>query len=170
MLTLREHGTQYGIINAESRLTDLGENAVQFQHTQLPNGLTIIGETNLLTGTIVATDATSATLRIGEGELVCAERSSPLRAGGLGTLSVRPEAIRLARAAGPSRPCGGLPATVREVIYLGSSIRVGSAIASGQVVWADLRDEEADGLAPGTPVSLSWTPGAAMIWEGGSDG
>jgi spermidine/putrescine ABC transporter ATP-binding subunit len=128
-----------------------------------------IGETNLLTGTVVSTNATSATLRIGERALVTAERSSPLGAGAAATLSVRPEAVRVARCGGPEGS-GSLRATVRETIYLGSSIRVGSEIAGEQIVWADLRDEEAADIAPGADVSLSWAPGAAMVWEGGGDG
>jgi spermidine/putrescine ABC transporter ATP-binding subunit len=151
----------------EGRIVQLGTPREIYTRPASVFASSFIGETNLLSGTVVSIGERSATLRIGEGALVTAERSSPLPVGAAATLSVRPEAIRVSRCAG-GKP--GLPATVREMIYLGSSIRVGSAIAGGQIVWADLRDEEANGLAPGAEVSLSWAPGAAMMWEGGGDG
>ena len=153
----------------EGRVVQLGMPREIYRRPVSVFASSFIGETNLLTGTVVSTDATSATLRLAEGDLISAEWSSPVRVGARGTLSVRPEAIQLARRCTPGDRTGGLPATVREVIYLGSSIRVGSAITTGQIVWADLRDEEAGGLAPGAPVSLSWAPGAAMVWEGERD-
>jgi hypothetical protein len=54
---------------------------------------------------------------------------------------------------------------VREVVYLGANVRVGMEIAGGHIVWADLRDAEAAGLATGSEVALSWAPESAIIWE-----
>ena len=49
-------------------------------------------------------------------------------------------------------------------MYLGSKIRIGAVISDGALVWADLRDEEAEGLTVGMPVDLSWPPSAASVW------
>ncbi|MEZ4595457.1 MAG: hypothetical protein R3C32_00755 [Chloroflexota bacterium] len=34
------------------------------------------------------------------------------------------------------------------------------------VAWADLRDDETDGLAVGDWVAFDWAPAAASIWAG----
>jgi spermidine/putrescine ABC transporter ATP-binding subunit len=150
----------------EGRIVQLGTPRDIYKRPASVFASRFIGETNLLTGTVAASEGRCATLRLDSGELIRAESVSPLMVAAPATLSVRPEAIRLVRDAGSDRRAAGLPATVREMIYLGSSIRVGSAIAGGDIVWADLRDEEADGLMPGAEVSLSWAPGAANVWEG----
>jgi ABC-type Fe3+/spermidine/putrescine transport system ATPase subunit len=149
----------------EGRIVQLGTPREIYKRPATVFASRFIGETNLLTGSIVSIEGTSATLRVGAGELVRAETSSPLQVGAAGTVSIRPEAIRLARSCASGALPDGLSATVREIIYLGSSSRVGSAIAGGQIIWADLRDDEADGLAPGAEVSLSWAGGAAIVWE-----
>lgn len=149
----------------EGRIVQLGTPREIYNRPATVFASSFIGETNLVPGTIVSVEGTCATLRVGDGGLVRAETRLPLQPGAVGTLSVRPEAVRLAPKAASDLSAGGLSATVREIIYLGSSSRVGAAIASGQIVWADLRGSEADGLAPGAEVSLSWPPGAAIIWE-----
>lgn len=122
-----------------------------------------IGETNLIAGAVVSVEGSAAVFAIGD-EKVEATLAAPLPAGARGILSVRPEAMRVRRPgeAGTS----GLTATVSEIIYLGSSIRIGAAIGNGQTVWTDLRDEEAAGLTPGVNIKLAWAPGAAIVWEG----
>ena len=57
------------------------------------------------------------------------------------------------------------PATVAEVVYLGANVRVGATIEGGELVWAELRDAEAEGLSVGSEVALAWAPAAAIIWE-----
>jgi spermidine/putrescine ABC transporter ATP-binding subunit len=150
----------------EGRIIQLGTPREIYNRPASVFASSFIGETNLVAGKVAAADGASATLQIGSGELVRAATSSPMQAGVSAVLSVRPEAIRLRRRmSGGGASQDSLLGTVREIIYLGSSNRVGSAIAGGQIVWADLRGEEADGLAIGAEVTLSWAPGAAMIWK-----
>ncbi len=106
-------------------------------------------------------DRQTATVQIG-GQRMSAASPDSLSAGQSATLSVRPEAIRVRRSDAEAPP--GIEAKVAEVIYLGSSIRVGSAIEGGSIVWADLRDEEAEGLVPGMDVRLAW-PSTAIVWK-----
>jgi spermidine/putrescine transport system ATP-binding protein len=121
-----------------------------------------IGQTNLLRGTVAASRGTAVTLALGDGQSVTAEASAPLPAGSAGTLSLRPEAIRLARGDGAA---AGLRGTVSEIIYLGNAVRIGSTVGR-DIVWADLRDDEAEGIEAGTRVTLTWAPSAATIWAG----
>lgn len=121
-----------------------------------------IGQTNLLRGTLAAVEGGIARLDLAGGAVASAEAGGPLAVGAPATLSVRPEAIRVLRDAAAA----GLAATVRDIVYLGASLRLGAVTAGGDLVWADLRDEEAAGLEPGTAVTLAWAPSAALIWQG----
>ncbi len=126
-----------------------------------------IGQTNLLRGTVVSTDGTVVTMTVGDGVQIGAETSSILAAGVPVTLSVRPEAVRVHRE-GDVAVIQGVSGTITEIVYLGSSIRVGSVIVGDEMIWADLRDEEAEALEIGTKVKLTWAPSAATVW-GGAD-
>ncbi|MFO1056108.1 MAG: ABC transporter ATP-binding protein [Dongiaceae bacterium] len=119
-----------------------------------------IGQTNLLRGTVRAVDGRDATLDI-EGQAATGETGSRLAAGEAAILSVRPESIRVA----PDGAGGGLAGTVAEIVYLGNAVRIGTRVGEA-VVWAELRDAEAAGLATGMAVRLAWPAGAATIWRG----
>ncbi|MCR4283207.1 MAG: TOBE domain-containing protein [Bauldia sp.] len=105
-------------------------------------------------------------LDVGGGERVAAEAAAPLAAGTVATLSVRPEAISVQRDGAWTDASAGISGPISEIIYLGSSIRIGCLTAGDVLLWADLRDEEAAGLAVGTDVRLTWAPTAATAWAG----
>jgi len=121
-----------------------------------------IGQTNFLKGAVVASGGGVATLRIADGQVLRGETADVLPPGAAATLSVRPEAIRLVRTGSEGE---GLRGTIAEVIYLGGSVRAG-VTAGDALAWVELRDDEADGLAPGDPVVLTWKPSAATVWTG----
>ena len=128
-----------------------------------------IGETNLIEGTVATTDDLIVTLAVGEETHVTATAAALLEPGTRATISVRPEAIRVAIQGSPDGLTDGLEGEIAEIVYLGSRVRIGAATKSGLVVWAELRDEEADHLNIGTRVVLSWRPSAASVWKEGSD-
>ena len=125
-----------------------------------------IGQTNFLKGTVVASGKGVTTLDVGGGERVAGESASVLAIGGDGVLSVRPEAISIHL----GNPTGGqarwISGRIVEIVYLGSSFRVGSVTTSETLIWADLRDAEAGTLAIGAEVKLAWAPTAATVWAG----
>jgi ABC-type Fe3+/spermidine/putrescine transport system ATPase subunit len=123
-----------------------------------------IGQTNLIRGTLAGVEDGIAKLDLPGSGQASAEASGSVIVGAPATLSVRPEAVRVLPGTSPA----GLAATVRDIVYLGSTLRVGAATAGGALVWADLRDEEAAGLEPGTAVTLAWAPSAALLWQGGA--
>jgi spermidine/putrescine ABC transporter ATP-binding subunit len=125
-----------------------------------------IGQTNLLRGNVLSVDGAVARLDVGGDDRVLATAEGTLAAGAPATLSVRPEAIRIVAAAAPG--ASSVAATIREIVYLGASLRLGAVTARGDLLWADLRDEEAAGLSVGTPVTLTWPPSAALAWQGGA--
>ncbi|SDB24297.1 ABC transporter ATP-binding protein [Bauldia litoralis] len=122
-----------------------------------------IGQTNLLPGKTTAVAGTAVTVAVGADDPVEGLAAAPLAIGAAATLSVRPEAVRIATG---EAAVGGVPATLSEIVYLGNSIRIGAVIGDGTLVWADLRDEEAAGLEIGDKVRLTWAPDAATVWEG----
>lgn len=123
-----------------------------------------IGQTNFLRGTVIASGGGAATLRTDDGQTLLGESTADLSPGSAATLSLRPEAIRLLRAAEAGEG-QGLRGTIAEVIYLGGSVRAG--VAGGDaLVWVELRDDKAEGLVPGEPVVMTWKPSAATVWPG----
>jgi spermidine/putrescine transport system ATP-binding protein len=126
-----------------------------------------IGETNLLKGTVVGQDGELVTMSSGEA-LLRAWSSTSLRGRAAVTLSVRPESIRVSRTTdGETVATGGVLGRVKEIIYLGSRVRIGISTVGDAVLWADLRDDEAEGLTVGTAVMLAWSPSAASVWPDG---
>ena len=130
-----------------------------------------IGDTNLIRGTIVATDGKRAELATRSGTTVAGVASETLATGAAATLSVRPGSVRVTRAAGDPSTDGaiGMPASIVELIYLGDRIRVEADAGDGLVVIADLREEEAEGFERMMPVRLAWAPTAASVWPDGPD-
>ena len=125
-----------------------------------------IGETNLLPGIVVSAEDPLVTVALGESHFQ-AKTSTPLPPGTRVTLSIRPEAVRVSlRESSNTR---GLSAEIAEIVYLGSRIRIGAVTPNGAMVWADLRDDEAEGLKAGAPVILSWAQSAAGVWPEGSE-
>jgi spermidine/putrescine transport system ATP-binding protein len=123
-----------------------------------------IGQTNLLRGTIQSVRDGVAVLDV-VGARLAVTSVAAIAAGDRAALSIRPEAVRVSRDEG--LPEGrGVEGRISEIIYLGSSIRVGAGLADGTIVWADLRDEEADGLAVGDLVKLVWAPTAPTLLLG----
>jgi spermidine/putrescine ABC transporter ATP-binding subunit len=125
-----------------------------------------IGQTNLLAGVVVDVGPKGVVLDVGGRRLDAAP--AELAVGDKAVLSIRPEAVRLGQ--GNERPHEGrgVAATVAELIYLGSSFRAGCRLADDTMMWADLRDEEAEGLALGDSVALNWSQGAARLLKGGT--
>ncbi len=128
-----------------------------------------IGETNLISGTVETADDGSVTLAAGPSTSVTGIPADPLRRGDHATLSVRPESIRVTRTDGPmdpTAPAEGVRGQVREIVYLGSRVRVEAATPDGVVAWVDLREDEAEGIETDDWVILRWPARAATVWAG----
>ncbi len=132
-----------------------------------------IGETNLVVGSVESLADGRVVLAAGPPTRRVGRSASPLPVGGRATLSVRPESIRVTRATAPvdgAAPVGGYLGQVKEIVYLGSRVRIEAVTPDGVVAWADLREDEAEGLDRGDWVMLSWSAAAASVWAGESAG
>ena len=125
-----------------------------------------IGQTNLLPGEIVAGDDRSVRFRLIDGSMVDSVLASPLQAGAAGVLSVRPENIRVSRL--PLDPTAApiLTGVVGEVIFLGARVRVGVAVSDAVLIWAEVREDEIEGLNTGDAVAVYWPRSAALVLKG----
>lgn len=123
-----------------------------------------IGETNLLSGVVGTATKDGIPILSGTDTIIVPPRES-LRAGLPVTMSVRPEAVRISVIGESEPPLVGLAGEIDEIIYLGSSVRVGARRPDGTRVWADLRDDEAAELVPGDRVEMRWAPSALTVWE-----
>lgn len=126
-----------------------------------------IGQTNFLKGIVVSSANGVTTLDVGDGEQVMGESAPVLATGAAGILSVRPESIRIVSAEQCADRSATISARIIEIVYLGSSVRVGSVTPANVIIWADLRDAEARDMTIGMEVKLSWSLTAATIWAGG---
>jgi ABC-type Fe3+/spermidine/putrescine transport system ATPase subunit len=122
-----------------------------------------IGETNLLKGTVASVSGQDVVIDLGS-KLVGRGRAAnaPLTPGARATLSVRPEAIRVRQTDDMTKvDPDQIPGTVREIVYLGSRLRVELEVVGGLTLWAEVRDEELVDLRVGSLVSLSWPAAVA---------
>lgn len=128
-----------------------------------------IGETNLIAGTVVEVDEGVVTLTVGPATSVTGTAADVLGRGERATLSVRPESIRMTKTDAPvgvAAPAVGVRGQVREIVYLGSRVRVEVATADGVLAWVDLREDEAEGVETDDWVTMRWSVGAATVWAG----
>jgi spermidine/putrescine transport system ATP-binding protein len=82
-----------------------------------------IGETNLLTGTVIESGPHPVVLQ-SDGAVLSGWSDAALPRGTAAWLSVRPEAVRLSPIEEPPRGANQLEGRVSEVVYVGSSVRV----------------------------------------------
>lgn len=123
-----------------------------------------VGATNLFRGQVAQSSEGGATLQTEFGALTIDRAEPGLQPGQRAVLSVRPEVIRITPGAGAS---GGrqIAGTIAEIVYQGNSIRLRAAVAAGPSIWVECRDDEAEHLATGDSVMLSWAEGAATLLQ-----
>ncbi|HEY8258325.1 MAG TPA: ABC transporter ATP-binding protein [Gemmatimonadales bacterium] len=112
-----------------------------------------IGETNLLTGTVVESKNGEAALRIGV-DVLRGMSDGPLMPGAEAWLAVRPEAIAVRPPEGGGSGGNVVSATVKEAVYAGSAIRVHAALTSGQRIVAHV--PAGTSVPVGKMVRLAW--------------
>ena len=137
------------------RIEQLGQPEELYETPQTAFVASFLGVSNLLPGTVEGTDA----VRLASGAVVraaTAGKTGPVSAG------VRPEKIALGEGGGANRLTG----TVSETAYIGVATQVVVHTADGTVqVFAQNIDSGARVPAPGSPVTLSWSPESTFVVE-----
>jgi spermidine/putrescine transport system ATP-binding protein len=112
-----------------------------------------VGETNILTGTVVQEGPRPVVLKAGE-DLIRGWSDAAVPVGSMAWLSVRPEAIRISIDGSPPTGDSVLTGTIMDAVYSGSLLRVHVALAGGQLLVAHAPAGATPGI--GDPVRLSW--------------
>ena len=123
-----------------------------------------IGTTNLLAGTVEATDAGAIRVRLNSGD-VCVVGSSGVGIGRPVELSVRPEAVALRPANGADHAAAPIRATVEQVAYLGGNVQYIVRTAGGLSITALAPKTDAR-IPVGGAVDVDWSPGEALVLAG----
>jgi spermidine/putrescine transport system ATP-binding protein len=114
-----------------------------------------IGTSNVVDVRVDDTDGEHAVMRLGEHGQIFAPLPSGHRRGDVLRVTVRPERIALEHPGGDG--CTRVDGTVREVVYLGSTIELVVELAGGaRLTVRRLNLDEAAEHAPGEPVTLHW--------------
>jgi spermidine/putrescine transport system ATP-binding protein len=133
-----------------------------------------VGETNLLPVTVTDRDPAIVTVTGAAGPMpvhVATVGPDVPRTGAQVWLSVRPESLTISRAAdGPpaatARPGDGrgnqLPATVRDIVYAGSVVKVHAVLADGVTLVA-LRAPADPPVATGDAVHVTWAADRGVL-------
>lgn len=130
-----------------------------------------IGETNLLSVTVLSDDGRSTTVRTPSGDAItCAPLAGSAEAGSRLALAVRPQRV-VVIADGDTEPEGCIlfGGVLRELLFLGDSTRATVLLADGSELSA-VRHNDAGThpfgmLRPGDPVRVGWMHEAACLVE-----
>jgi spermidine/putrescine transport system ATP-binding protein len=137
------------------RLEQLGAPEELYERPRTAFVAGFLGVSNLLAGVVEAPDA----VRLADGTVVRADTS-----GRTGTVSagVRPEKITLGEGGGPNRLTG----TVAETAYIGVATQLVVDTPAGTVqVFSQNIDSGSRVPAPGSSVTLSWSPESTFVVE-----
>lgn len=142
------------------RIEQLGSPDLLYERPATTFVAGFLGVSNLLRGVVEGTDA----VRLASGELIHAQvngRTGPVAAG------VRPEKITLGAGGGGNE----LEGTVVETAYIGVATQLVVDTPAGTVqVFAQNIDSGARIPAPGSSVTLSWSPESTFVVEQGEEG
>ncbi|WP_046867474.1 ABC transporter ATP-binding protein [Microvirga massiliensis] len=117
-----------------------------------------LGASNFLDGTVVGSEGNQAIVDIGGAAIPV--RDNVISRGQRVRLAVRPEKVALTL----DEKAGGIPATVREVIYRGSSTHI-HLDRNGQGFLAFLQNDESRTWSPrpGMQVQCHWAPQSVVV-------
>jgi spermidine/putrescine transport system ATP-binding protein len=121
-----------------------------------------IGIANLIPGVVTRVGGDRVTVRVaGDGEVSLPAGADLREPGAAATVMVRPERLRLT---GSDAGSGGLPVTVRHVVFQGPVIRCILVAPDGTEIVAHVGPEQAiPDLRPGLALQVSWDPDAARL-------
>ena len=119
-----------------------------------------IGTTNLLEGQVETLGPEVATVCLDSGDR-CVIASGGRRAGQAVSVSIRPEAINLARTNG-SEPPTGLRAEIEQVAYLGAAVQYHIRTERGLAL-SVLAAKAKERFESGDSVVLTWAPSDALV-------
>jgi spermidine/putrescine ABC transporter ATP-binding subunit len=118
-----------------------------------------IGEANFLEGRVRGTDGETAVVEAGPLQFV-ATPARPVAAGQPVTVSLRPEHVKL----GPAAPARNRwDGRIVDCTFMGPVVRVRVQVPGDRVLLAEVHNDAAAELHPGTVVAVGWAPAHAVV-------
>lgn len=124
-----------------ARVAQLGAPAEIYERPRTAFVARFIGESNFVTGEVVAIERGGVVLKRADGNLVAARGGEGRAMGETVQLAVRPERVELT---GPDQAPGGqnmLPGRIRQVVYRGEMLHVRATLGDGSEMVAAMRNE-----------------------------
>jgi spermidine/putrescine transport system ATP-binding protein len=148
------------VMNA-GRVEQLGTGEEVYHRPRTPFVAGFLGESNLLPVRVVAARGHEVELQSADGWRLTVTSPAPCAAGEARLISVRPERVRLARAA-PGGPA--LPGRILEATFLGATVRLVVEMESRQRLTVLSPETGATGAAePGAVVDCTFDPADAVL-------
>ena len=155
------------VVMSDGRVEQIGTPEEIYDRPRTRFVAEFIGSCNFLQGQVVSVDRGHVRLKVGEMELAVVVDGTAPAPGTRGTLSVRPEAMRLL-GAGESLPATAnvVAGEVREITYVGAfrHYRVGVSSEHELIVYQQSSGTPA--LREGRAVKVTWEPGAGSFQPG----
>jgi len=132
-----------------------------------------IGTTNLFHGRVGAVGSDTITVSSGDQELTASANGTNGHVGDDVAVCVRPEKARLVASGADTAGLNVMPATVDELLYHGSSVRVQARLKSGDSFLVDIpltTPADQEGVpGKGAQITIGFAPSntATFPWEGG---
>ena len=148
-------------VMSEGNVLQVGSPTEIYEHPADHFVASFIGETNFLTAAVEGVDGGQVRLRLGGTLEVRAGLPDGMAPGPSVTVVVRPEHLRIA-----DRDAGeGLPATVSDVVYLGTDTHYHLRLAGGEELFARVQNRPEGGEAwqVGDAVSAGFPPAAVRV-------
>ncbi|MDR7554308.1 MAG: ABC transporter ATP-binding protein [Armatimonadota bacterium] len=118
-----------------------------------------IGEANFLEGRVVGPDGAAAVVEVGPLRFA-ATPTRPVAAGQPVTVSLRPEHVKL----GPAAPVHNRwEGRIVDCTFMGPVVRVRVQVGDDRVLLAEVHNDAAADLRPGTVVAVGWAPTHAVV-------
>jgi spermidine/putrescine transport system ATP-binding protein len=143
------------------RIVQIGAPAEVYERPKTRFAAEFLGDTNFLTGTVVA-----GGVKLDDGSVIAVEAPLP-SLGAAATVAIRPEKIAITRgpnAGADASRSNRVTATITTSVYAGTALTYGAAF-SGLNFKIFAQNSDAQPHRPGDVVELAWSPGHTVPLE-----
>ncbi len=149
------------VVMHEGRVEQLGTPSEVYEEPATAFVAKFLGETNVLRGRVVATDAFGIVCDIGAGRRVRSDRRVEVRPGGAVEVIVRAERLQLVEQ--PAGLANSFPASVEHVLYLGGDIRYLVRLGAHRLIAVEKNRGDGKVWKAGQAVHVEWPARESLV-------
>ena len=138
----------------EGRIEQIATSEEIYARPQTRFVASFIGEANFLEGRITGSGPHGVLVEVGDLR-VWAQGDGALATGTPVTVSIRPEHVKLGTAAGGA--ANRWDGRIQDITFMGAVVRARVALPGGPALVAEVQNDAAAGLAPGTAIAAGWS-------------